>query len=558
MTDYRPELVELVLSYLKPEFARTRVVSKAFEGKTDRKETWYGTEYSLSKMDAALIEKWKTVELNPDLHLPPVNEFIPTNLELFPCSPDSPSIPIKIKETPLVNLWFKHDDKFLLPKSCLYIDITSPIAYQDPSSCTMTHLYVELLKDALNEYSYAAEISGLECATESTLYGVQIRVRGYNDKQKIFLSKVLQKAVDFNVDGRRFPQIKDMYVRSLQNFKAEAPHQHALYYTTFLLEETAWSKEELAASLEDVTFSDVVQFVPRLLARLHFECLFHGNLTKAEALDLCEMTEHIFTSGRGAKATKALLHSQLVRHRCIQLADGSSFLYKATNGVHPSSAVEMFLQTEMQSTRSNMLLEIFSQLIKESFFNVLRTQEQLGYLVHSGLRRCNGSQGLRFLIQSQRQPSYVESRIEAFLGSVQADLLALSEDDFAQQVSALATKRLVKPKKLVSECGKHWGEIVSRQYNFDRDKVEVDFLKTVQLTDVIRFYQELIEAAGTRRRKLSVHVHGTKEGKPLSEDGPFDVLAPAVAAQQQSQPLEDVNKWKARLPLCPIVQPYTA
>eukprot|EP00118_Oscarella_pearsei_P012852 m.97812 g.97812 ORF g.97812 m.97812 type:complete len:119 (+) comp36963_c0_seq7:1339-1695(+) len=97
MTDYRPELVELVLSYLKPEFARTRVVSKAFEGKTDRKETWYGTEYSLSKMDAALIEKWKTVELNPDLHLPPVNEFIPTNLELFPCSPDSPSIPIKIK-----------------------------------------------------------------------------------------------------------------------------------------------------------------------------------------------------------------------------------------------------------------------------------------------------------------------------------------------------------------------------------------------------------------------------------------------------------------------------
>ena len=37
-----------------------------------------------------------------------------------------------------------------------------------------------------------------------------MRVRGYSDKQKVFLRKVLQKAVDFSVDEKRFPQIKDM------------------------------------------------------------------------------------------------------------------------------------------------------------------------------------------------------------------------------------------------------------------------------------------------------------------------------------------------------------
>ena len=46
----------------------------------------------------------------------------------------------------------------------------------------MTHLYVELLKDSLNEYSYAAEISGLEYQIESTLYGLQVP---YKDTQTV-------------------------------------------------------------------------------------------------------------------------------------------------------------------------------------------------------------------------------------------------------------------------------------------------------------------------------------------------------------------------------------
>ncbi|XP_065827904.1 insulin-degrading enzyme-like [Oscarella lobularis] len=546
MTDYKPKVIELVLSYLKPDFVRTRVVSKTFEGKTNRKEGWYGTDYSLEKIEDCVIQNWKNVVLNADLHLPPVNEFIPTNLSVFPRASGSPSLPTLIKETSSVRLWYKQDDKFFLPKSCLYLDITSPVAYQDPKSCTMTHLYVELLKDSLNEYSYAAEISGLEYQIESTLYGLQMRVRGYSDKQKVFLRKVLQKAVDFSVDEKRFPQIKDMYVRSLRNFKAEAPNQHAVYYTTFLLEEKAWKKEELADSLEGVAFSDVVNFVPTLLARLHFELLFHGNLTKVEALDLCSITEETFAT------TKPLLPSQLTRHRAVQLPDKSDFVFSADNDVHPSSAVEMFLQTEMQSTRSNMLLELFNQLIKESFFNVLRTQEQLGYLVHSGIRRCNGSQGLRFLIQSLRDPLYVESRIEAFLRRVQRELETLSEREFSQQVNALATKRLVKPKKLVSEANKYWTEIVSRQYNFDRDNVEVAFLKTLQLGDVVHFYNDLVASAGSKRRKLVVRICGTKDRDlEVAEDDLRHALFPS-----QPQAIDDVNTWKASLPLCPIVLPY--
>ena len=35
------------------------------------------------------------------------------------------------------------------------------------------------------------------------------------------------------------------YVRGLKNFRAEQPHQHAIYYTNMLVAEQQWTKEEL-------------------------------------------------------------------------------------------------------------------------------------------------------------------------------------------------------------------------------------------------------------------------------------------------------------------------
>ena len=54
-------------------------------------------------------------------------------------------------------------------------------------------------------------------------------------------------------------------------------------------------------------------------------------------------------------------------------------------------------------------------IASEPFYNQLRTQEQLGYIVTSGVRRAHGTQGIKFLIQSDRHPQYVDERIEDFI-----------------------------------------------------------------------------------------------------------------------------------------------
>lgn len=58
----------------------------------------------------------------------------------------------------------------------------SPFAYVDPLHCNMAYLYIELLKDSLNEYAYAAELAGLNYDLQNTVYGMYVstQIQGWH------------------------------------------------------------------------------------------------------------------------------------------------------------------------------------------------------------------------------------------------------------------------------------------------------------------------------------------------------------------------------------------
>lgn len=55
--------------------------------------------------------------------------------------------------------------------------LCSPFAYVDPLHCNMAYLYLELLKDSLNEYAYAAELAGLNYDLQNTVYGMYVSIQ---------------------------------------------------------------------------------------------------------------------------------------------------------------------------------------------------------------------------------------------------------------------------------------------------------------------------------------------------------------------------------------------
>ncbi|XKL64356.1 hypothetical protein PGB90_004442 [Kerria lacca] len=535
---WEPDLMKKFLSYLNPKNMKVIIVSKSFENIVDTVEPWYGTKYKVERIANDLIEKWANVELSSDLHLPPPNEFITENFDLYPLEQTSSQHPYIIQESSLSRIWFKQDDEYKLPKLNVHLELFSPVAFLDPGNSNLTSIFIQLLKDSLNEYAYAAQLAGLNWNISNTKYGILLIILGYNEKLPILLNKVITRMTDFKVDPKRFEIIKEIFIRSLKNFETEQPHKHANFYLSYLLTECGWTKEELLTALLEL--KNLEKFIPELFSRIYVQGLIHGNCNKELAMNLIGIVEKPFIS-----TAIALLPQQLLPNREIKIDNGCHYVYEVINKYHSSSCFCAYFQCSLESTLNNTMIELFAQIIDEPCFNILRTQEQLGYIVMSGVRRVSGVQGVVIMVQSEKHPVYLNSRVEEFLKSVLKLIEQMNEKEFETHKIALMTKKLEKPKKLIKLTERYWNEISSRYYNFDRVDMEVKQLQSLHKEHILNFYKELLHESSNKRRKLSIHVISKLTNPELPNN-----------ISNKETVIGDITVFKNSSSLCPLPKAY--
>lgn len=359
----------------------------------------------------------------------------------------------------------------------------------------------------------------------------------------------------FKIDSKRFEILKEQYQRTLSNFKAEAPYQHAIYYLALILTEHAWTKRELVDALSLVTIDRLESFTKEFLSRLHVECLIYGNVNKPTALELASLVEEKLKLTNSV--TLPLLSRQLLTKREFKLVDGETYLFETENEFHKSSCVELYLQCGVQNDQSNAYIDLITQILSEPCYNVLRTQEQLGYIVFCGTRKANGVQGLRIIVQSNKHPLHVEERIEVFIEGMDKVIAEMTDLEFDRHKEALAAKKLEKPKRLSAQYNKFLNEISLQQYHFERSNVEVAFLKAITKQQFQEFFRKYIKRSGDARHTLFIHVLSTAEGG-AGHDETYSKINDATTSDVSKNRLviNELSSFKAGKELYPIVQPY--
>ena len=241
--------------------------------------------------------------------------------------------------------------------------------------------------------------------------------------------------------------------------------------------------------MDRLTVEAVQKHQPALLSRMRVEFLAHGNLTEESALALMSKVEDQMLTFDVKPPTK----TQKPLQRSVMLNENSHYVYTTTTEVHKDSCISVFYQCGgLRSTRSNATIELFSQLTSEPCFNVLRTEEQLGYVVWSYDTDFEGAQGFKVVVQSERHPTYLDTRIEAFLDSMEDHIENMGEEEFERHKASLIQNRLEKPKMLGTRTRMLWSEIEGEQYNFDRDRIEAEEIGKLTKEDILAFYQRFI------------------------------------------------------------------
>ncbi|CAO3650854.1 unnamed protein product [Cunninghamella echinulata] len=506
---YDASLIEDNLKWLRPDNFRIMLASQnPPEGiEFTKREQWYETEYDVIDFNSSLTEALLNLELNNDLHLPEPNAFIPVNFETHKQEmKQTVKKPELIENNSRLRLWHKKDDTFWVPRANVWILFRSPLAYATPSNCVKTRLFTDLLKDSLNEYAYDAEVAGLCYNIENQLEGMLLAMGGYNDKLSVLLEKVIRKMRDIEINEERFKLLKDQLRRSYKNFSLEPPYQHALYYLSYFTQDKMWTTAEKLKELDAITAEDLQTFYPTILSHLHLEALVHGNIYKEDAQAMLKTVIDILNP-------KELLPSQLIGHRSLIIPKGTKWVYKhqVEDPNNVNSGIEYLIQVgNVTQTSLRARLSLLAQIAQEPCFDQLRTKEQLGYLVFSGVRKQTGSMGMRFILQSERDTIYLENRIESFLEKLKELVENMSETEYKAQVQSLISKKLEKDKNLGQEGGKYWAHIHSGYYEFDQVDKDVQELKSITKESLLEFMENYINPTSPSIRKLSVHIQSQK------------------------------------------------
>ena len=526
------EAVTSFFSKLTVDECMITVLSKEFEGKTDKVERWYGTNYKVTPISMSTLMKWDSFPSASSLGIkfPLPNPFIPSEeglivKEKVDRTKLSKSLSFddrlkSIKPPELVregkadsrwSVWYKQDDRYGQPKAYAIFELITPDAYSSPKNAVLSQLFDICLSDSLDEYSYDATLAGLTFSLQVLPRGVRLTFGGYNDKLQDFASYISRKvASSFDdvlpSDDKELDRFKDELSRGLSAFDTKQPYAHSIYYSALAMTPTAfqYSNMDLRQELEGVDLKQLRKYVGNLWKRGQGDALIQGNVNLAEALSLVDAVD-------SAIQFKTAVDEDLPPHlNALPLPVSNENKFSANikisepNASNSNSASQIVFQVLGKSDKEHVLIELLSSVLEESFYDDLRTRQQLGYIVSSGLKAIGESRNLSFIVQSSiASAEQLTDAINLYLRNVRNKYLEkLNDNDIAVNAKALFIRKTTPPKTLAEETTRNWGEISSGRFRFNRVQNEAAMLLDIRKEDLLKFWDFYFMPDGPGRRML--------------------------------------------------------
>ncbi|KAJ9565085.1 hypothetical protein OSB04_001051 [Centaurea solstitialis] len=348
-----------------------------------------------------------------------------------------------------------------------------------------------------------ASVAKLETSISLVSDKLELKVYGFNDKLPVLLSKILETAKSFSPTDDRFVVIKEDMERTLRNANMK-PLNHSSYLRLQVLCQSFWDVDEKLELLNNLSIADLKDFIPELFSKLYIEGLCHGNLLEEEAENISKIFKKYFSVQP--------LPSEMRHKESILRLPSSADLVRdvpVKNKLDTNSVVEIEPEVDSKLAKSKALIDLLDEIIEEPLFNQLRTKEQLGYVVDCSPRVTYRILGFCFRVQSSEySPVYLQGRIDNFINDMEGLLSGLDDESFQNFKSGLIAKLLEKDPSLAYETNRYWGQIIDQRYMFDLSAKEAEAVKSLEKSDVTKWYNTYLRKSSPKCRRLAVRVWG--------------------------------------------------
>ena len=316
-----------------------------------------------------------------------------------------------------------------------------------------------------------------------TTSSIGVRISGLNDinKLKILIDDVSNFLTNAN---KLFDKVSKTYVDNLivsfkesyQNTKYLNPWEYSTYIVKKHQISTEYSSVEMIKELELINYDIIKDYLAKLLYGSALTSFVYGNIESNKISKLFDKFSKLFNNPSYSLPKIYQLKDMTITH---------------PNNQEKSNCITLYYPIGKFIPKEFNLISLAVNILSQSFFDDLRTKNQLGYLVRMGKNSIRDEQYIIQKIQSEKPIELVESKIDSF----NANLIKLIESaDFDKFVSTLEAQLKESDYSLDEKFMRYYPEISLRQYLFNRNDILLDQLCKLTRDDLVKFIKKFINS----------------------------------------------------------------
>ncbi|WP_282039865.1 insulinase family protein [Halomonas alimentaria] len=420
--------------------------------------------------------------LPDDLALPEPNPYIAEDLTLLDAQDERPRQRI---DEPAFAFWHMADASFDTPKAEWRFSLQHPRAAEAPRAAVLARLLAGWLEDSLNEALYPARLAGQGVDAYAHARGITLAFSGWRDRQEVVMERVIEQLQEGEIAPATFERVRYRLQREWRNAPQDPLHRQASRTLAEALVRPQWPSAALLEESESLTTEDLRNFRDAFLGELRLEAMAVGNLDAEQADAIARRVAEILAPTLSADAIPELVP--------LDAATDLPILTPHTS--REESILLRYLQGPDRSLSSQARLAVLGQLIDTPFYQRLRTEQQLGYVVNAGYSPMLDAPGLALMVQSPETGSEaIGEHVDAFLDDFEATLATLAEDDLAAYRQAVHAELTRRDTSLGGRTDRLWRALAYGDTDFDRRERLAERVLAVSPDELRQAWQALRDA----------------------------------------------------------------
>ena len=479
ISSYSQDDFSTFLNKIVPSKLKMYVIAKG--QKTDKKEQHYGIDYRIETVPLQEYRRWKNAKPIPELAFPAPNNFIPQQLKVL--ANDATEAPFKLLSNRSGVFWFQQDTEFLQPKAKIDLHLLVDKVNSSPRQKLISILYMRALSESINAWTYPAHTAGMTLALDRFDGGIALTIQGYAEKIPAFMLELAPKLKNITINNAMFVNLRNKLKRDLDNLAFRDAYVQTIRKGSMLLNPVEIDHLLYKDMVDSIKLSDVLNYTKSLYSKVAFKGIGYGNLDRVKMKDTLM---RFFSALEG----KVLPVADRYRRELLKLDKSYNYAFASEGNNH---ALNRIVPLGASTPRLDARIRFIDAHVSASFYNRLRTEQQLGYVVHMGRYQHTKALGMRMIVQSSDYlPAEIDKRIDAFLAeNLFADFDTTKLNSYR---SSILQKLREEEKSIFERQARMFSELILHKADFSYRAKLIKAVENTTLQSVFATWKSLLSA----------------------------------------------------------------